>query len=883
MVRSGSVVSVGGACQEASSPDGHCLGETIKHPVSPAGEQVLSPKVEQAHTADTQRWSTVFRRVQRNGKVRPSSLPWALQLAGLLHWHTEAEERRWREEAFAEVTENGMRSLTLDRFVCFLEAFEARELAAITRLFRLYDFNSSGTIDATEFPSVLRALGITPLDQVIQEIMSEVVPAGVSEIPREGFRLAMKIIRSRQGFSHREVDRFAAAFDRFDFDGSGMVDREALSDTLDWLGFSLREKEVEELLKMTTANSDDGRNVFDKFDFLVFMRKVREHEIEKIRYLLQRLGRDLSGTITRSEELEELLYLLGYFPEPDAIREVAEDCNLTRRVATQRGKPRFQQFTTRGMGLSELMHYLQVFRNREGFTRCDLEEIEKAFRRYDHDSTGQIQIAEVGKVLRWLGYPSSGDLQEYLVEKADSDNSGGLDLIEIRKLVRLYFEREVQKMKAVFEEYDTKGIGLLYPLQCELALSSLSYDTGCPTARTANQPARAESKQSTMHHGQDRLQLRRLSEEDVLNATRAIVEHHESGNGRRLSSQEVSERSHPDGWIDVRSFVQRGLELYRQARLLFRHNAGYSKQELEEMRGYFDRYDLDGSGFLDHDELRKLLQELFPRLTSARMRPLLVKVLSEVYTDSTGSLDFSDFLRLMRQCKGLVDQDKAAKETAAIKESGFSSSEVLEFRELFELKSGVEYYQNQNANEDVDQSYGQYFLSLAGFRAMIEQSCPLEKGDVRVLRKLLYAIQRDMEIHEAGRRESLADKSGKGRTSLRRSSRSPSRSPSSSPRARGKLGFMMDSQHGDSGHLDMMDFPEYLLLMHRVLNDNIANIKGRCDQSALVQKKKAQQRKAIADDDDHAVVKEATKKFSADTAVSRWKTHRPTALRHGSG
>merc|ERR1719387_1816201 len=119
---------------------------------------------------------------------------------------------------------------------------------------------------------------------------------------------------------------------------------------------------------------------------------------------------------------------------------------------------------------------------------------------------------------------------------------------------------------------------------------------------------------------------------------------------------------------------------------------------------------------------------------------------------------------------------------------------------------------------------------------MIEQSCPLEKGDVRVIRDHLHYIRQRQEMEnmsDTGKRESLMDKHGKRRASLGKAVMSPAMSPKSpsSPRqdvaGNPQWGIMMDAHD-----MDMMDFPEYLLLMHRVLSDNIANIKGVCDQNA---------------------------------------------------
>merc|ERR1719162_433412 len=97
----------------------------------------------------------------------------------------------------------------------------------------------------------------------------------------------------------------------------------------------------------------------------------------------------------------------------------------------------------------------------------------------------------------------------------------------------------------------------------------------------------------------------------------------------------------------------------------------------------FRRYDSDASGELTGLEIVKVLEQNFPTLANdPTRRPLIQQLLKEADQDGNGSLDFGDFLRLMRQVKDIQDQLMIAKELRAIDETRFSPSEVLEFREL---------------------------------------------------------------------------------------------------------------------------------------------------------------------------------------------------------
>merc|ERR1719296_133417 len=113
----------------------------------------------------------------------------------------------------------------------------------------------------------------------------------------------------------------------------------------------------------------------------------------------------------------------------------------------------------RELSLSGLFAFLEVYRLRDGFCREEVLEIEEAFARYDHDHEGRISTLEVGKVLRWLGYQTSWELQQMLVADVDIDRSGSLDKNELQKLVRRYRERDMETIVQTFNEFDLNGIG----------------------------------------------------------------------------------------------------------------------------------------------------------------------------------------------------------------------------------------------------------------------------------------------------------------------------------------------------------------------------------------------------------------------------------------
>jgi len=201
------------------------------------------------------------------------------------------------------------------------------------------------------------------------------------------------------------------------------------------------------------------------------------------------------------------------------------------------------------------------------------------------------------------------------------------------------------------------------------------------------------------------------------------------------------------------------------ARKAFRANGGFTKSEVAELETQFRLFDEDDSGDISNKELILVIENLFPQMANdLGMRPKLVELLKEVDQDGDGALDFSDFLRLMRQFRDLEDRERAAKEWTAVEETGFMPAEVAEFRELFLLSNGT--LENQ--------------LTLDEVKTMIAQICPLGDQNNKDLTNMFHLITRKHHMKNA-----------------------------------------------QAETKDTADFPEFLYLMQRLLDSNFAFIRER--------------------------------------------------------
>merc|ERR1712151_157594 len=107
----------------------------------------------------------------------------------------------------------------------------------------------------------------------------------------------------------------------------------------------------------------------------------------------------------------------------------------------------------------------------------------------------------------------------------------------------------------------------------------------------------------------------------------------------------------------------------QELRKTFRSHEGFSMQEVSTFQEMFDEYDEDKSGDIGRRELGKLLEDVFPVefFPGLNLKVLLYKI----DADGDGTLDFHDFLRLIREANNIEDGKRWLKEKAAVAEAGF--------------------------------------------------------------------------------------------------------------------------------------------------------------------------------------------------------------------
>eukprot|EP00435_Cladocopium_sp_Y103_P025594 s1269_g6.t1 len=381
---------------------------------------------------------------------------------------------------------------------------------------------------------------------------------------------------------------FKHTFDIFT-DEFGALGTDAVLGMMGYLSYEMSPEVVQ---KLVVSVDVDQSGTLNFSEFLFFMRKVHEREVQRLEDELRRLTR--GGASDREDLLTSLLRVLGYLPDQEAIRDAAADSNISLgAVMPRRGSAQLINAPNRGsvladeqakslrlltvggqvtttqklLTIGEAYRFLEVYRRREGFTRAETAELKAFFEKYAHESDHEKRISclDAGRILSRLGYKSTHNEHELLFTEVDIASAGDISLAEFLKLVRKYRHKELDQIRASYLKLGIVG-----------GAAGSCFD------------GRQVMKQSMNFLG-----MRDPTESMSIARSRT-----EKTPAQRMKDAE-----------DARyGILQTAVAKRNQLRVLAQQHHGFDMTEVQTLRSRFTDHDSDGSGLVQASELRTLCQ-----------------------------------------------------------------------------------------------------------------------------------------------------------------------------------------------------------------------------------------------------------------------------------
>jgi len=433
-------------------------------------------------------------------------------------------------------------------------------------------------------------------------------------------RVYSELERAAEGFTKAELADFKQVFTKFDSDRSGELEMMEYERVLTYMGRVADKDTLEDLLSEMDL---DENGSLDYKEFLKVMRVYSELERELFRQTFQNADADGSGEMD-SDELQALIRELGYYPTSAMIQEIFEV---------------FDADKSGSLGVEEFIKVMGYFQSNSGFTSSEMDEYRNAFEKFDPHNQGHVSTTLTTRVLRSLGYVIPASTICTLVEEVDVDNSQALDFGELIKFLRIHrYEEMIRAEKAWQRLRRTQKATVMPKDRLEEWLTACHYP-----------------------------------------ATQRVIKLCAKGFERDLT------------WANMQTIVER----VRQENLLaYKERAGFTEDEARDYKKHFAAH----CGIAEH-LLRTITLEEFPEIPLGEVYDLLKRVgqqprtqlqmdrwkdvLRDADEDKSGTMDFMEFLFLLRKFRDEADTATLMKEKSMADSCRFTEAEVETFRQIF--------------------------------------------------------------------------------------------------------------------------------------------------------------------------------------------------------
>ncbi|CAJ1423718.1 unnamed protein product [Effrenium voratum] len=580
---------------------------------------------------DETRSREVFRNLQDGGEIARQDLIAALKMMG-----HEVINNEW-VNAIVKDKFSDRNFLDAYDFSKFLQEYEACHMNYVRMKFAEADTDGSGRVDAAELAEVLRRAGLTPVTGVVESLIAELC-GRAKEVTFSNFAKILGVLRYRLGFTLQEFSEILTAFRRQDREHREALSLPEARGCLDWLGFDVSEDDLQqcsaEALQANSRKIAENEEVLLKeFDVVRLVRVVREYEGNIVAARL----REMAGTdsqepkICAATELPQLLSDLKVtLASPDVVMEAMQALGIDK-----------QQLT-----IEDVMPVMWQIRRCQGLSQAELELAKRQFEICDEDNSGGMACCELEFAIRSLGYPVTYEEVQEQLDEWDMDESGEIEFPEFLKIISFHKRKELQRV-----------------LQ---AMFSGELQEKAPRVRRLSKAHQLNRKQAELPA--------------VLLSSGHCPLREDSAVLKDCGVESPGSETELNLW----GFAQLIAEYRRETNEEVRQQQGFMAEELEQLKQIFRSYDPQERGVIEKSQLRRLLLQQCPQAEQTQAgREQIAQIVKASDADHSGTIDFQEFILLMRLVSNRCSREKLVKERAAVMDTRFSVRELKEFRSVF--------------------------------------------------------------------------------------------------------------------------------------------------------------------------------------------------------
>eukprot|EP00928_Gymnodinium_smaydae_P010582 TRINITY_DN13988_c0_g1_i1.p1 TRINITY_DN13988_c0_g1~~TRINITY_DN13988_c0_g1_i1.p1 ORF type:complete len:884 (+),score=226.78 TRINITY_DN13988_c0_g1_i1:86-2653(+) len=209
--------------------------------------------------------------------------------------------------------DDGSGTLARAEFLRVMRMRLEHEIAELRRLFAQYDENKTGFIERGELLKMIKGIGYTIMNEVVDEIVGETVcAANRDKLVFEDILNVLYTVRRREGFAKAEAAELQEVFNKHDTLGEGEIREFELARAMNWLGYPLSHQRRRVLWCQVDVDKTDS---ISYKEFLKLIRLLREEETLAAEHLLETAkANDDAGKFVRESGMRSMLNKLGYAP-----------------------------------------------------------------------------------------------------------------------------------------------------------------------------------------------------------------------------------------------------------------------------------------------------------------------------------------------------------------------------------------------------------------------------------------------------------------------------------------------------------------------------------------------------------------------------------------